>query len=54
MAWIIENKTDWDLTWSNEDGWCKETFDTFTDEERDTLNLPIDGVWVRVPWSVGD
>lgn len=52
MAWIIENKTDRALAWSNTYGWCDETFDTFTDEERETLNLPLEGEWVQVPWSV--
>lgn len=52
MGWIIENKTDPDLAWSNTYGWCDVTFDTFTDEERETLNTPIDGEWVQVPWSV--
>lgn len=52
MGWIVENKTDRELAWSNTYGWCTETFDTFTDEERETLNTPIDGEWVQVPWSV--
>ena len=51
MAWIIENKTDRDLAWSNTYGWCDTTFDTFDDEERETLSLPIDGQWTQVPWT---
>ncbi len=50
MSWIIVNKIDQNLCWSNEEGWVTETYDTFTDEEYETLNLPIDGKWEWVPW----
>jgi len=46
MNWIIKNETDSELAWSNAWGWCDVDFDTFTDEERNTLNLPIGGAWV--------
>ena len=48
MAYIITNKKDCDLAWSNSHGWCDEAFDTFTEEERETLNLPMDGEWTLV------
>lgn len=32
--------------WSNEDGWVdKESADTFSDHERQTLRLPRGGEW---------
>lgn len=52
MAWIIVSDEDKELLWSNVWGWTGEDFDTFTDEERDTLNLPMGGHWERVSWSV--
>ena len=52
MGWIIENKQDRDLAWSITWGWCSETFDTFTDCEKEKLNLPIDGEWQSVSWEV--
>lgn len=36
-----------DLMWSNEDGWVNTpTFTLFTEEEKNTLRLPIGGRWV--------
>ena len=54
MAWIIVSDADEDeeLAWSNTWGWASEDYDTFTDEERNTLNLPMGGHWERVAWSV--
>ena len=52
MAWIIESLEEPDLAWSNTFGWCSETYDTFSDEEKHTLNLPFGGHWVSVPWSI--
>ena len=52
MNWIIENRKDRELAWSNSWGWCSETFDTFTCYEKETFNLPIDGEWQSVSWSV--
>lgn len=51
LGYIIVSKTEPELAWSNTYGWCDETFDTFTQEERETLNLPIDGEWLQVPWA---
>ena len=48
MNYIITNTDDDVLAWSNEDGWVSETFDTFTEEERLSLNLPIGGEWRSV------
>jgi len=50
MSWIIVNKSDDALAWSNEEGWVEETFDTFNEEERETLLLPLDGEWRQVAW----
>ena len=37
------------LYWNNSDGWgCADTADRFTDAEKQTLNLPIGGAWVRM------
>ena len=52
MNWIIVNVEDDTLCWSNIWGWTTDDFDTFTDKERAKLNLPIDGEWRQVPWSV--
>lgn len=57
MAWIIEHESNKDeneraLVWSNKEGWIdSDDYDTFDDKERETLSLPIEGVWVRVPWN---
>lgn len=50
MAWIIESVDEPELAWSNELGWCEDAFDTFSDEEKNTLNLPFGGRWVPVLW----
>jgi hypothetical protein len=50
MAWIIENEEG--LAWSNAEGFTEsDDYETFDDEERNTLSLPIGGHWVQVPWS---
>ena len=54
MAWIIVNSADESLAWSNYDGWTEDCFDSFTDDEHETLNLPIGGEWRQVPWKVED
>lgn len=45
MYWVIFNTEDDTLLWSNELGWTEEEYDTFTEEERYTLNLPMGGCW---------
>ena len=52
MHYIIVNTADPSLAWSNEDGWTEDTYDTFTEAERQTLNLPIGGKWEPVAWTV--
>ena len=52
MTYIIVNLSDDALAWSNANGWTEDTFDTFTQGERDTLDLPMGGAWVQVPWNI--
>tara|TARA_R110002012_G_scaffold192705_1_gene360322 strand:+ start:320 stop:484 length:165 start_codon:yes stop_codon:yes gene_type:complete len=52
MSWIIVNKEDQHLCWSNSFGWCSETYDTFTDEEMSALDLPMNGEWQSVSYRV--
>tara|TARA_R100001129_G_scaffold146770_1_gene108151 strand:- start:445 stop:621 length:177 start_codon:yes stop_codon:yes gene_type:complete len=53
MGYIIENKSDRDLAWNNTtQSWESEDFDTFSDQDRKTLTLPLNGVWVRVSWDL--
>ena len=54
MSWIICNTEDDFLLWSQEIGWTEDEYDTFTDEEKESVNLPLGGVWEKVPWSVAD
>ncbi len=39
MKYYIENSEG--LWWSNTDGWCDNTRSLFTQEKRDTFNLPM-------------
>jgi len=43
----IKNTKEKNLYWSNEFGWTNQDFDLFTMDESKTLNLPIDGKWVK-------
>jgi hypothetical protein len=52
MPWIMVKKDDEALAWSNEIGWTIDSFDTFTDEERELISLVIDGEWRQVLWEV--
>ena len=37
-----------ELLWSNTNGWVDdEDFDLFTMQETETLNLPLEGEWIR-------
>lgn len=46
---VIQCVNDAALLWSNTDGWTDgDDFDVFTLEEAETLNLPIEGQWVRL------
>ena len=58
MAYIIESineeseKTGLPLCWSNSEGFTAgDNYDTFSEEERNTLNLPVGGKWTEVPWK---
>ena len=49
LRYVIQHYYNWELYWSNDIGWAdRSCADVFTQEERDRLNLPIDGVWVRL------
>jgi hypothetical protein len=51
MRWVIINSDNALLYWSNACGWVTEDYDTFSDEEHDTLSLPMGGKWKLAPWS---
>ena len=45
----IQSKSDRDMYWSNDEGWTdSDNFEVFTLEESQTVNLPIDGEFVRI------
>jgi len=47
--YVIENENDPTLFWSNVHGWVDfDNCDGFTPEEKETLNLPIEGKWVEL------
>lgn len=47
--WAIYCESDLDLAWNNVNGWVEgPTFDLFTSEEKETINLPMGGVWRKV------
>ena len=50
MTYIIVNKNDPELLWSNQYGWVTEDYDSFSATEREIMHLPIDGEWERVAW----
>ena len=44
----IQSTIEPELLWSNTDGWTEgEDFDLFTIDESETLDLPLNGKWVR-------
>lgn len=45
----IVNNADPDLLWSNAYGWTPDHFDTFNATERETLRLPMGGLWIIAP-----
>lgn len=48
-AFVIQNKHDTTLLWSNDEGWTdSDNFEVFTLEESETLMLPIEGEWARI------
>ena len=54
MGWIIVKSDNETLAWSNTFGWTEDDFDTFTPEERETLDLPMGGEWRQVLWAQQD
>jgi len=46
--YVIQNQSDNDLLWSNSDGWVEDlnNADYFEEWEKETLNLPIEGMWI--------
>ena len=47
--YVITNKENDQIFWSNHWGWVEEGEDRFTQKERDSLDLPLNGVWVYCP-----
>jgi hypothetical protein len=46
-SWLITHKTD-PLWWNNLDGYTElDNASVFTQEERDTVTLPMEGAWIR-------
>lgn len=47
--YIIQAQSDNDLLWSNEFGWVDEMnqADKFTEKEKESLHLPIEGQWIE-------
>lgn len=44
-----------ELIWNSAEGWVDgDNYDTFSDEERHTLTLPIGGRWQQVNWNKED
>lgn len=47
---IIRNVNDDDLYWNNAIGWVDAgSADQFSDQEREELNLPLEGKWLSLP-----
>jgi hypothetical protein len=45
----IQSKAEPNLFWSNDEGWTdSDNFEVFNLEESETVNLPIDGQFVRI------
>ena len=45
--WIIKCKND-NLFWNNQLGWVDySSSDIFNQQEKNTLNLPVEGQWVK-------
>lgn len=47
-GWIIQNKLNSYLFWSEKNGWVKEKPDCFSDWQKRKIELPMYGVWVEV------
>jgi hypothetical protein len=50
--YVIGSKVEENVFWSNEFGWADlDSAERFTIEEKQELNLPMDGYWIHM-WSV--
>ena len=50
--YVIGSKVEENVFWSNEFGWADlDSAERFTIEEKQELNLPMDGYWIPL-WSV--
>ena len=47
ITWVIYCKSDDSLAWSNFQGWVDEGYTIFTNDEKESPNLPIDGDWME-------
>lgn len=47
-GWIIQNKMDNNLFWSQKNGWVNERPDCFSDWQKRKMELPLHGAWVEV------
>lgn len=55
MSYAIRNSIEYEDWWSNRFGWTSRVSrDTFTQEERDKLDLPLDGEWVEIDPEAGE
>lgn len=55
IRYVIQNINDSDLFWNNEFGWVNDNdVDIFSDDDIVTLQLPIEGKWVKVKvlWKI--
>ena len=53
MGYIIENKSNQELAWNNTtQSWESEDFDTFSNQDKETLTLPVNGKWIKVFWDL--
>jgi hypothetical protein len=46
--YAVGSAQDQSLFWSNEFGWVERYYDTFSREETEELDLPINGRWVAL------
>lgn len=48
-TYAIMSKEEGGLFWSNSQGWAsKHECDEFTEEEKETFNLPMNGEWITL------
>lgn len=47
-AWLIQNKRNSNLFWSENNGWVYEKPDCFSDWQKRKIELPLHGAWVEV------